>query len=440
MEERLVALLRLALKYNATDIHFSVVGNETSIDMRIDGEPRNVKTHFDDYKLTKHLKYMANLDVSNNNLPQTGTFDMEIDGKNIPLRFAIIEAGNNINAVLRILDDRTPTLSQNQQLNDLMQNNCGLILLSGPTGSGKTTTMYQMANEAKNKKVYSIEDPIEIYRDNIVQIQVNEELGLSMSAGIKQILRHDPDVILVGEIRDAETARMAVVAAQTGHLVVATMHSGSAKNCISKFEQFGVNIDNLYDSLLCVSNQRLLVNDSTHEKDVVYEIMDRKEIEYFKEHGENSKNFNSIEKQINNKPIQIEINKSSDSFDIYSTIRKQIERNELAPAIHDIEMFYELECSGYLDLEHETENQGTFTAAEANQFVSLVKDVYYDSSYLQIMDICHCLIDVLNTDKLTKEQILSLDCDQIEENIFQNDDGIYQLDVDVLQQPIEQEI
>ena len=141
MEERLVALLRLALKYNATDIHFSVVGNETSIDMRIDGEPRNVKTHFDDYKLTKYLKYMANLDVSNNNSPQTGTFDMEIDGKNIPLRFAVIEAGNNINAVLRILDDRTPTLSQNQQLNDLMQNNCGLILLSGPTGSGKTTTM-----------------------------------------------------------------------------------------------------------------------------------------------------------------------------------------------------------------------------------------------------------------------------------------------------------
>ncbi|MBQ2079664.1 MAG: Flp pilus assembly complex ATPase component TadA, partial [Erysipelotrichaceae bacterium] len=172
------------------------------------------------------------------------------------------------------------------------------ILFSGPTGSGKTTTLYSLLKCVRNKKIYSIEDPIEVYHDNLIQLSVNEARGFDYAEGIKQILRHDPDIIMIGEIRDEKAAKMAVVAANTGHLVLSTIHTSRASGCISRMSELGVNEDHLYENLLCVSNQRMLINAKTREKAVLYEIMDSKEIEYFRNNGRNSDDFLNIGKQI----------------------------------------------------------------------------------------------------------------------------------------------
>ncbi|MBQ2656267.1 MAG: Flp pilus assembly complex ATPase component TadA [Erysipelotrichaceae bacterium] len=306
MEERLVALLRLALKYNATDIHFMMRYQEVSIEMRIDGLCRKVKGRFEDYKLLRYLQYLANLDVGNIMTPQTGQFEMEVDGDLLSLRFAVINKVNYTNGVLRILNskirvsaDSLSSISyQNQYFKALLSRSCGLILFSGPTGSGKTTTLYSLLKCVRNKKIYSIEDPIEVYHDNLIQLSVNEVRGFDYAEGIKQILRHDPDIIMIGEIRDEKAAKMAVVAANTGHLVLSTIHTSRASGCISRMSELGVNEDHLYENLLCVSNQRMLINAKTREKVVLYEIMDSKEIEYFRNNGRNSDDFLNIGKQI----------------------------------------------------------------------------------------------------------------------------------------------
>ena len=307
MEERLLALLRLALMYNATDIHFNLIYQEMKIEMRINGEFRKVVTQYDDYKLIRYLQYLSNLDVGNLLIPQTGQFETEIDGVLLSLRFAVINSLNNTNAVLRILNSNlcvnannlSHIESQNRYFRSLLYENCGLVLFSGPTGSGKTTTLYSLLKSIPNKKIYSIEDPIEVYNDNIVQLSVNEALGFDYDAGVRQILRHDPDIIMIGEIRDDKAAKIAVVAANTGHLVLSTIHSSKASSCISRMVELGVNIDHLYENLLCVSNQRMMINKNNQEKIVLYEVMDKKEIDYFRKHNCYSETFNDIESQIN---------------------------------------------------------------------------------------------------------------------------------------------
>ena len=306
MEDRLLALLRLALKYNATDIHFMMRYQEVDIDMRIDGICRKVKGKFEDYKLIRYLQYLANLDIGNIMTPQTGQFEMEVDGNLLSLRFAVINKVNYSNGVLRILnskirvsaDSLSSIRSQNLYFKALLNRSCGLILFSGPTGSGKTTTLYSLLKSIRNRKIYSIEDPIEVYHDNLIQLSVNEAMDFDYAEGIKQILRHDPDIIMIGEIRDEKAAKMAVVAANTGHLVLSTIHTSRASGCISRLNELGVNEEHLYENLLCVSNQRMMVNRKTHEKVVLYEIMDRKEIEYYREHKRNSDEFLDIGKQI----------------------------------------------------------------------------------------------------------------------------------------------
>ena len=306
METRLLSLLRLALKMNATDIHFYVVYQEVRIQMRIDGELRNVRSKFDDYKLIRYLQYLANLDVGNLLLPQTGQFEMIVDNVTLSLRFAVITNINYTNGVLRILNSNlnvnannlSHVVSQNDYFKSLLNKKCGLIIFSGPTGSGKTTTLYSLLKSVKNKKIYTIEDPIEVRNDNLVQIEVNEAMGLDYAAGIKQILRHDPDIVMIGEIRDEKAAKMAVVAANTGHLVLTTIHASRACSCISRLVELGVNESHLYENLLCISNQRMLIDKNTKEKVVLYEIMNKQEIDYYRNNNENSFKFDNIEMQI----------------------------------------------------------------------------------------------------------------------------------------------
>ena len=305
MEERLLALLRLALKYNATDIHFTIHYQEVKIEMRINGELKKVKTQFEDYKLIRYLQYLSNLDVGNIMTPQTGQFEMEVDGILLSMRFAVISKLNYTNGVLRILNSRlkvsADSLShierQNSYFKSLLKKDCGLILFSGPTGSGKTTTLYSLLESVNNRKIYTIEDPIEVFHDSFVQLAVNEATHFDYAEGVKQILRHDPDIIMIGEIRDEKAARMAVVAANTGHLVLSTIHTSRASSCISRMVELGVNEENLYENLICVSNQRMMVNKNNKQKIVLYEIMDRDEIDFFRKNRCNSKGFINIEMQ-----------------------------------------------------------------------------------------------------------------------------------------------
>ena len=306
MEERLLALLRLALKYNATDIHFDMHYQDVVIEMRIDGLCHRVKSKFEDYKLIRYLQYLANLDVGNIMTPQTGQFEMEVDGNLLSLRFAVISKLNYTNGVLRILnsklrvsaDNLSGIPGQNAYFRSLLNKDSGLVLFSGPTGSGKTTTLYSLLKSVKNRKIYTIEDPIEIYHDGFIQLSVNEAMNFDYGEGIKQILRHDPDIIMIGEIRDEKAAKMAVVAANTGHLVLSTIHTSRASGCISRLVELGVSEDHVYENLLSLANQRMLINVKNKQKVVLYEIMDRQQIAYFRTNHCVSDDFLSVEKQI----------------------------------------------------------------------------------------------------------------------------------------------
>lgn len=306
MQERLMALLRLAVRYNASDIHITQRFQEVKIEMRVNDKFYNIKSVYSDYKLLRYLQYLSNLDVGNMLVPQSGQFEFEVDGHNLSLRFSIIDDLNFTNGVIRILnsdlkikaDNLSIIKKQNQYFKSLMNKENGLILFTGPTGSGKTTTLYSLLNYAKGKKIFTIEDPVEVFNDSYIQLSVNEEAGFSYGEGIKQILRHDPDIIMIGEIRDEKAAKGAVTAANTGHLVLSTLHTSRANTAISRLVELGVNENELYENLICISNQRMMINRINNTKLVLYEIMDKKEIDYFRNNNHNSNNFVSVDVQI----------------------------------------------------------------------------------------------------------------------------------------------
>lgn len=305
MEKRLISILRLAIKHQASDIHLTLKGHEMIIEMRINDKMAKIKTQKGDNRLIRYLQYLANLDVGRILVPQTGQFEMVVDGTMLSLRFALINNYNFSNGVLRILNSslkiNPKRLSvyqfQNEMLARMMKEPYGLILFSGPTGSGKTTTMYSLLNDVANSKIYTIEDPIEVYSEKYVQLQVNEAIGLDYASGVRQILRHDPDIIMIGEIRDEKAAKMAVVAANTGHLVLSTIHSSTSASVITRMNELGVNEQHLREMLICSINQRMIQTKTGH-KLVIYEMMDQEEIAYYHQNQCHSASFLSIEKQL----------------------------------------------------------------------------------------------------------------------------------------------
>ena len=306
MENRLQEILKIALAYGVSDIHFDLSSeNKISIEMRIKGQMKQLIPKEKDICLFHYLMYRANLDVSDISRPQTGSFREVIDHKELSIRFSFVSSYYVKSGVLRILNTIN-TLTMNslsleedtkQYLNNITQKTNGLFLFSGPTGSGKTTTVYTLLNEAKGKKIFSLEDPVEVVNEKYVQIQINEKQHLSYAEGIKQLMRHDPDIIMIGEIRDEIVAQMAVRCALTGHLVISTIHSFSCRSTILRMLDLGVDRYQLQDVLKGVSSQRLFLDQSGHTFGI-YEFMNEKQIFQYFEKGEVTDDFKTLQTRV----------------------------------------------------------------------------------------------------------------------------------------------
>jgi general secretion pathway protein E len=275
---RLLAdLLRDALATSASDIHIDATEQGARVRFRIDGVLRDVREldRSMHAALTARCKVMATLDIAERRLPQDGRLQVTIAGRKVDVRVATLPTQHGERAVLRLLDtaaarlDLTsigmPDAVQNA-LRDAVRMPNGLVLVTGPTGSGKTTTLYAAVSELdrQSTNVVSVEDPIEYALDRVAQTQVNPRIDLTFARALRSILRHDPDVIIVGEIRDRETAEIAIQASLTGHLVLASLHTNSAGAAVTRLVDMGVEPYLLASSLRGVLAQRLVRKLCTH--------------------------------------------------------------------------------------------------------------------------------------------------------------------------------
>ena len=322
MKKILYRLIFESQKVKATDIHFLISDTRHSCEMRgISG----FKPFEDDQvdALFQYLKYCANLDLGNLTVPQSGTFRMKLKEKEYYFRFSCISSYQSQTGVLRILNNHSPIAisqcsvkkTQNIQFKRWCSLRSGLILFSGPTGSGKTTTLHALLEEIarqKKLKIITLEDPIEIVSSNYLQLQVNEKMNFTYEEGIKQLLRHDPDVIMIGEIRDPRCAEMVYRAALSGHLVFSTLHAKSATEAIKRLSELGLSAFDLKETLTAVVNQRLYPDIKRKERVCIYEILAQQELQRYLEYGK-------IE---NHKTIQDEIREAVKKKIIRSTDAK----------------------------------------------------------------------------------------------------------------------
>ena len=260
-----------AISRRASDIHIEGGPDETAIRYRIDGLLHTLKTISEERALaiSARLKILANLNVLENRRPQDGHIDVKTDSFSLDVRISIIPTIWGESIVLRLLNRSDYLLSLNSlgfsnehfgHLQKILNTSSGLILVSGPTGSGKTTSLAAILNELdiSGTKIISIEDPVEYRISGITQIQVHEELGLSFDALLRRIFRQDPDIIMIGEIRDIETAELAIRAALTGHLVFATIHTNNAIEALYRLQNMGIPAYMVAAVLRMVIAQRLI--------------------------------------------------------------------------------------------------------------------------------------------------------------------------------------
>jgi general secretion pathway protein E len=265
------ALLTEAVKEGASDIHIEPFESRLVVRFRVDGVLREVLApqRAIAAPVVSRIKVMAKLDIAEKRLPQDGRIGLRIAGRPVDVRVSTIPAGHGERVVLRLLDKEAGRLDLEKlgmdaamltQLNELIHRPHGIILVTGPTGSGKTTTLYAALarlNDA-TRNILTVEDPIEYYIDGIGQTQVNTKVDMTFARGLRAILRQDPDVVMVGEIRDLETAQIAVQASLTGHLVLSTLHTNSAVGAVTRLRDMGVEPFLLASSLIGVLAQRLV--------------------------------------------------------------------------------------------------------------------------------------------------------------------------------------
>lgn len=264
-KELVEQLLEEAIALQASDIFFLVKEENMVINARVNSGIKLLRQYkvVQGIEIINFFKYAAQMDISEHRRPQVGSMQYSINDIKYFLRLSSLgDFSDKESLVIRIIykieNSQYFFAEQIKELKNLMQKR-GLILTSGPTGSGKTTTMYELAKIAgKNKVVMTIEDPVEIHEDSFLQTQVNSEAGIEYINLLKAALRHRPDILIIGEIRDGPTARVAVDAALSGHLVFATVHAQSTFQTISRLEGLGIRSDELANCLTAVSYQRLL--------------------------------------------------------------------------------------------------------------------------------------------------------------------------------------
>lgn len=265
------ALLTEAVKENASDIHIEPFESRLTVRFRIDGvlrevlqPPRQLAS-----RLISRVKVMARLDIAEKRVPQDGRISIRIAGRPVDIRVSTIPSGNGERVVLRLLDKQAGRLNLTQlgmpdetleNIDALFHKPHGIVLVTGPTGSGKTTTLYAGLTRINDhsRNIMTVEDPIEYYLDGIGQTQVNPKVDMSFARGLRAILRQDPDVVMIGEIRDLETAEIAIQASLTGHLVISTLHTNTAVGTVARLRDMGVEPFLLSSSLIGIMAQRLV--------------------------------------------------------------------------------------------------------------------------------------------------------------------------------------
>ena len=264
-------LFARALDLNASDIHFEPNEAYLNVRCRVDGimtriERLPIRIHT---AVASRLKLMAKLDIGEKRLPQDGRINYQIGSKQLDMRVSTLPGVHGESVVLRILDrsDTTVDLSRLGMPGNVLTNYQsvisqphGMILITGPTGSGKTTTLYATLEKinSERQKIITVEDPVEYQLEGITQIQANASIGLSFAAGLRSIVRQDPDILMVGEIRDHETAEIAIESALTGHLVFSTLHTNDAAGAVTRLQDMGVEGYLISSSLLAIQAQRLV--------------------------------------------------------------------------------------------------------------------------------------------------------------------------------------
>jgi len=266
-----------AIQRRASDIHIETRENEVVIKYRIDGvlyqamEPIDKRHHT---TVISRIKVMAELDIAEKRIPQDGRFKLRFEGRTIDFRVSVMPSVHGEDSVIRILDKESMSKEFKNlrleilgfdpgtmtKLRKFIREPYGMVLVTGPTGSGKTTTLYACLSEIQSSedKIVTIEDPVEYQLRGVTQIPVNEKKGLTFARGLRSILRHDPDKIMVGEIRDEDTAQIAVQSALTGHLVFTTVHANNVVDVLGRFLNMKVDLYNFVSALNCVLAQRLV--------------------------------------------------------------------------------------------------------------------------------------------------------------------------------------
>lgn len=271
ISKALSTILDYAAKNRASDIHIEPLEHELKIRCRIDGVLREIMKlpKSTEPPLVSRIKILANLKIDEHRIPQDGQFTIQSDGKAIDLRIAISPVVWGEQVVIRLLDKSGTTLKLEDMgykgralraIREGIKSSNGMVLTSGPTGSGKSTSMYALIQEIKSDSIniVTLEDPVEYKVDGVNQIQVNADVGLTFASGLRSILRQDPDVVMVGEIRDKETAQLAVQAALTGHLVFSTLHTNSAAGILPRLLDMGIEPFLIASTVRTVIGQRLV--------------------------------------------------------------------------------------------------------------------------------------------------------------------------------------
>jgi len=266
------SIISQAYRKHSSDIHLEHEEKASHVRIRVDGVLKNIMTiprHIAAGPLVSRIKIMADLDVSNHMRPQDGRTKLRIGGAEVGLRVSTLPTSYGEKVVMRILDQRAAEVpfeklgfapEVSSVIETCLEASQGIILVTGPTGSGKTTTLYSILNKTRSEKtnIVTVEDPIEYKLNGINQVQVNEKQGLTFAAVLRSVLRQDPDIIMVGEIRDRETADIAFQAAMTGHMVFSTLHTNDAVSTISRLSDMGLDRFKISPALLAITAQRLV--------------------------------------------------------------------------------------------------------------------------------------------------------------------------------------